>query len=299
MADFKARWQVGSIGVNLVEESIGFTTKLPPVFFPQFEREKFDRHVSWMAPIHYDPPTDQLVSSVHSWVIRTGRHTILFDCCAGNHRNRPWAPRWHMLETPWLERLRAVGVEPEDVDYVLCSHLHVDHCGWNTMQRDGRWVPTFPNAKYLIHNLEHEHWNPLGSNRGPRAEMAEPLWTDSVLPILEAGQVELVQGSYQIEEGVVIEEAPGHTPGLVTLRIESDRQHAVFSSDVIHHPIQICEAGWNTVYCELPEQALKSRMKLLEYCLRSDATMFPAHFAVPHIARIKELPSGLMPDFAL
>ncbi len=251
-----------------------------------------------MAPVHYDPGTDQLVSSVHSWVIRTAEHTILLDGCGGNHRNRPWAPRWHMQDIPWLDRLRNTGVSPEDVDIVLCSHLHTDHCGWNTRLLDGRWVPTFPNARYLTHRLENEFWNPESPTRGKRADTVAPLWQDSVLPVLEAGLMEFVDGSYEIEPGVVIEEAGGHTPGLVVLRVENGGEHAVFASDVVHHPVQICEPDWNTVFCEMPDQALTTRQRLLESCLHFDATLFPAHFATPHVTKLRETSSGLMPDFA-
>jgi glyoxylase-like metal-dependent hydrolase (beta-lactamase superfamily II) len=291
------RWSVGDITVTRIEESVDFTSKSPQVFFPGFDRALFEPHVEWMAPIHYDPKTDQLVSSIHSWIIQTGRHTILLDACAGNHRERPWAPRWHMQEAPYLERIAAANVRLEDVDIVLCTHLHTDHCGWNTMNVDGRWVPTFPNAKYLIHKREHAHWNPESPIHGPRAEQRRQLWTDSVLPVIEAGQVELVEGAYEIEKGVVIVEAHGHTAGLVVLHVENGGRHAVFCSDVIHHPVQICMPDWNTFFCEDPARAKNTRHELIEHTLRHDATLFPAHFAWPHVAAIAEVRAGLMPRF--
>ena len=130
-----------------------------------------------MVPNHYDPVEDRLVTSIHSWLIRTPRHTILLDTCSGNHKFRPWNKRMSNLNTPYLERLADAGVHPEDVDIVLCTHLHTDHCGWNTQRKDGRWVPTFPNAKYLFSRKENDRWSIDNERAG--------LYQDSVLPVIE------------------------------------------------------------------------------------------------------------------
>ena len=128
-------------------------------------------------------PATGLITSNHSWLIRTGRHTILLDSCAGNHKERPWLPRFHQLNVPFLERLRAAGVAPEDVDIVLCTHLHADHVGWNTRLENGRWVPTFPKAKYLFSRVEKEHFDPEVGDRRKSNPGRSQMYDDSVLPI--------------------------------------------------------------------------------------------------------------------
>src|SRR5262245_12526418 len=168
------------------------------------------QHLDWLVPHHYSPGHDRLITSIHSWLIRTDRHTILLDSCAGNHKDRPGFSRFHQLDTPFLQRLRAAGVPPEEIDIVLCTHLHADHVGWNTMLVDGRWVPTFPNAKYLFSRTENEIGDPA---RNPAADIdlqRGDAYRDSVLPVIEAGQAVLVDGDHAIEDGLTIVPAPGH-----------------------------------------------------------------------------------------
>ena len=152
-------WTIGSATVTRVEEQLGITNQPCEKYFRNFERDVLERHLDWLAPDHYSPQHDRFVTSVHSWLIRLGDLTILLDTCGGNHKDRPWTHRFHQLDTPYLQRLRAAGAAPEDVDLVLCTHLHADHVGWNTMLRDGRWVPTFPNAKYLFSRVDDAYWD--------------------------------------------------------------------------------------------------------------------------------------------
>jgi glyoxylase-like metal-dependent hydrolase (beta-lactamase superfamily II) len=212
-------WSIGAASVTRVEEQIGAASFPPEQFIPGLDRDLLNRHMNWLVPNHYSPDRDGFVTSVHSWLIRTGRHTILLDCCAGNHKERPGYPRFHGLDTPYLARLRAAGAAPEDIDIVLCTHLHADHVGWNTVLRDGRWVPTFPNAKYLFSRIENEHGDP---RRNPAAD-ADPqrgrAYRDSVLPVIEAGQAVLLDGAHAIDECVLVEPAPGHTKGHIIVKL--------------------------------------------------------------------------------
>jgi glyoxylase-like metal-dependent hydrolase (beta-lactamase superfamily II) len=162
-----ATWAIGDVTVTRIEEQLGFASRPPEQYLDGFEREMLARHLHWLVHHHYSPEHDRLISSIHSWLIRTRRHTILLDCCAGNHKERPGFSRFHQLDTPFLQRLGAAGVRPEDIDVVLCTHLHADHVGWNTMLVDGRWVPTFPNAKYLFSRIENEVGDP---RRNPAAD---------------------------------------------------------------------------------------------------------------------------------
>src|SRR6478672_13436642 len=131
-------WTIGSATITRVEEQLGITNQPCEKYFRNFERDVLERHRDWLAPDHYSPQHDRFVTSVHSWLIRLGDLTILLDTCGGNHKERPWTHRFHQLDTPYLQRLRAAGVAPGDVDLVLCTHLHADHVGWNTLLRDGR-----------------------------------------------------------------------------------------------------------------------------------------------------------------
>ena len=136
-------WTIGAVRVTRVEEQLGFASFPPEQYLDGLDRDVLRRHLDWLAPDHYSPQHDRLITSVHSWLIRTDAHVILLDCCAGNHKERPGLPRFHQLDTPFLARLAAAGARPQDIDIVLCTHLHADHVGWNTLLRDGRWVPTF------------------------------------------------------------------------------------------------------------------------------------------------------------
>lgn len=146
---------VGEANILQVEESIQ-PSFVPQQLLPECTGEALAEHMSWMNPVHYDPDAGKFRTSVRSYLVRTGRHVILIDCCGGNHKNRPYFPRFHQRDHDWLDRLAAAGVTPEQVDYVMCTHLHADHVGWNTVLRDGRWQPTFPNAKYIAHRAEFE-----------------------------------------------------------------------------------------------------------------------------------------------
>jgi glyoxylase-like metal-dependent hydrolase (beta-lactamase superfamily II) len=279
-------WTVGPVSVTRIEEQLGFGSFPPEQYFSGFEREVLERNLGWLVPNHYVPAENALITSVHSWLIRTPRHTILLDCCAGNHKDRPWWPRFNQLETPFLERLRDAGARPEDIDIVLCTHLHADHIGWNTVLRDGRWVPTFPNAKYLFSRIENDFWDPrinVALAEDPARRIA---YVDSVLPVVEAGQAQLVDGSHAIDDTLLVEPAPGHTPGHVLLKLSAGGAGGVFCGDVLHHPLQIYAPHWNSQFCLLPDEARATRRRVLEHCSEHGALLFPTHFGAPHVAAI-------------
>lgn len=281
-----ATWRIGGTSITRVEELVGFASLPPEKYFAGFERDVLDRHLDWLVPDHYAPARHQIISSVHSWLIRTARHTILLDCCAGNHKNRPGFARFHLLDTPYLERLRAAGAAPEDVDIVLCTHLHADHVGWNTMLRDGRWVPTFPNAKYLFSRTENDRGDPRRNPAAAADLLRANSYGDSVLPVIEAGRAELIDGAHHIDDTLAIEPAPGHTRGHVALKLDDGGEKAVFCGDALHHPLQVYAPHWNSAFCELPDEARRTRRRILEHCAEHRALLFPAHFAAPHVAAI-------------
>jgi glyoxylase-like metal-dependent hydrolase (beta-lactamase superfamily II) len=292
-----ATWSVGGISITRVGEQIGFSSLPPEKYLVEFDRDLLAQHVGWLVPNHYSPEHDRLITSVHSWLIRAAELTILLDCCAGNHKDRPGFARFHQLNTPWLDRLREAGVKPENIDIVLCTHLHSDHVGWNTMLRDGRWVPTFPNARYLFSRTENEHGDP---RRNPAADadlQRSNSYRDSVLPVIEAGQAELIDGSHAIGDAMLIEPAPGHTRGHIVLKLDDRGEKAVLCGDAIHHPLQVYAPQWNSGFCELPDAARATRRRLLEHCAQAGALLFPIHFGAPHVAAIASAGDGFVLRF--
>ena len=262
---------------------------------PDWDPEILKEHGGWLSPNYYEAATGSFISSIHSWVIRTKHHTILVDTCCGNAKNRPGFDRFHMLDTPYLDRLRAAGVEPEQVDYVLCTHLHVDHVGWNTKLLDGRWVPTFPTAKYVFSKVERDHWDPA---RNPDLTPAQAaIFQDSVLPVIASGQAMVVDMTDQIGDGLLIEPAPGHAPGHVVLRLQSGGDEGIFIGDVMHHPIQVYRPEWSSAFDTDPRQAEQSRRRVLDLCCETGARVFPAHFGVPHTGFVRRAGSGYRFEF--
>jgi len=279
-------FDIGELAVSRAEERLGAGFQ-PNVLLPDWNKAAIEPHLSWLVPNYYDPKEDKLVSSLHSWVIRTKHHTILIDTCAGNHKDRPSFPRFHMLNTPYLDRLKAAGVDPAKVDFVLCTHLHIDHVGWNTQLDNGRWVPTFPNAKYVFSKVDRDFYDPV-TGEGGKAGEGPKIWADSIQPVIESGQAMAIDMTHKLGDGLLIEPAPGHTPGHVLLKAQSKGQEALFVGDVIHHPMQIYQTEWSTNFCTDPAQARISRRNMLAHCASHGSLLCPAHFGVPHLGRVRE-----------
>jgi glyoxylase-like metal-dependent hydrolase (beta-lactamase superfamily II) len=279
--------RIGEHHVVRVEEVLGPGFR-PGDLLPDWTAKAVEPHLSWLVPNYLNVAGDQLISSVHSWVIRTKHHTIMVDTCVGNHKPRPNAQRFNMLDKPYLANLAAANIDPAEVDYVLCTHLHVDHVGWNTRLDDGRWVPTFPNAKYVFSKIDRDFFDPTRGEAGRLGDRTN-VWNDSLLPILEAKQDLVVDGFHELGESLLIEPVPGHTPGHVLLKLlGQDGSEALFIGDVMHHPIQIYEVDWSSAFCSDPVEARRSRRRVLEHCASHGSTLCPAHFGVPHYGHIRE-----------
>src|SRR6516164_2095647 len=291
-----ATWRIGSVSITRIGELLGFASLPAKEFLVGLQREVIERHLGWLVPNHYSPEHDRLITSVHSWLIRTERRMILLDCCVGNCKVRPGFARFHQLDTPFLQRLREAGAAPEDIDIVLCTHLHADHVGWNTMQRDGRWVPTFPNAKYLFSRTDDAYWDKR-KNPVMAADPRHMAYEDSILPVVESGQAVLVDDGYDVTSKLWVEAAPGHSPGHVLFKLANEGKRAVFCGDVIHHALQIYAPHWNHMADERPEDAAVSRRRLLESCAEHDALLFPIHFGAPHVVGIEHGPQGFTAQF--
>ena len=271
------RWHVGEIEIARVLE---FEAALfePTVLYPDATHEIIERHRTWLEPTLMDPATGHLTFAFHSTVIKTPRATILVDTCSGNDKERPHKLRYHRKNWPYLANLAAAGVAPEDIDYVLCTHLHADHVGWNTRLVDGRWVATFPNARYLFARQEWDHW------RVPelRAEYtSDPYYEDSLLPIMESDQAELVATDYAFDDNVWIEPWPGHTPGHVCVVVRCQWASAILSGDIMHTALQCAEPHLNSCFCVDGEAAQTTRRRLLETFADTPVMLIPAHFPTP------------------
>src|SRR5712672_1434165 len=276
--------KIGNATIEKVEEICGAGFK-PGRMFPKFNQEAFDAQKGWMVPDHVEPGSDRLVGSIHTWIVKTGRHTILIDTCLGNHKQRT-NPGWRNLDTPFLNRLKACGCDPNSVDLVMCTHLHVDHVGWNTKLENGKWVPTFPNAKYVMSRTDHDHWEALAKKPDTEPYQVNT-YNDSVLPIVEARKAEFVSGEHGMCDCLTLKPAPGHTPGQIRVDLESRGKRAIFPGDALHNPVQVPLWKWNSRFCDDRDLARKTRNRLLGDCVEQGALLMPAHFAPPHAAYVK------------
>jgi glyoxylase-like metal-dependent hydrolase (beta-lactamase superfamily II) len=265
-------------------------------FFPDWDPAVLEEHRAWLAPAHYDADSGYLKLSVHSWLLTVGGKRILIDTCVGNHKPRAARPMWNMQDRPYLERLAAAGAKPEEIDMVMCTHLHVDHVGWNTRLENGRWVPTFPNARYVFSREDYEHYLEMDGDpeKGP-ANLGS--FRDSVLPVVEAGLAKIVSGATALDEHLAVEPAPGHTPGTIAINFESRGERAVFCGDILHHALQVYRPHWNSFACADPANSRKSRRKVLESCA-AGALLMPAHFGAPFACHIDRKGEGFVPRFS-
>ena len=243
---------------------------------PESTPERIAAQRDWMGPELLDPVTGVHKACIQSYVLRTPWHTVVIDTCVGNDKPRNGVPAWHMRRGTYLSDLAAAGVKPEDVDMVICTHLHVDHVGWNTRLEGGRWVPTFPRARYVIVREEFEFWKREGETG--REEFG--LIDDSVMPVVEAGMADLVASDHVIDDRLRLEPAPGHTPAHVCVRLTTPAGQAIFTGDMMHRAIQVAEPEWNSRFCDDAELARKTRRGFLERHADADVIVLAAHFPV-------------------
>lgn len=271
--------QVGDISIARVIES-----ERPDFdaaqFFPSITQERWEPYRQRLAGWALEPTSNALTFPMQSFVVRTRHHTIVVDTCVGDHKQRA-RPTWNMTESgEFLKRFAETGVRPEDVDYVMCTHMHTDHVGWNTRWENGRWVPTFPNAKYIMSEKEWTYWSTL------HKETPQNQIEDSVIPIVEQGRAELVKNDFTIGDEVRFESTPGHTPDHVSVHIASKGAEAVITGDLIHSPVQCLEPEWVPRPDFDPPQAAATRRAFLErYCER-DVLVCASHFPSPSFGRV-------------
>jgi glyoxylase-like metal-dependent hydrolase (beta-lactamase superfamily II) len=280
-----ARWMIGDIGVDRIEEIEGPLFR-PQDVFPDYDSEVLNKHWDDLVPRYFDPNLGLVVGTIQSYLIRTGSFNILVDTCCGNEKQRPNEPPFHDLHTPYLERLNGLGLQVEDIDFVLCTHLHVDHVGWNTRLDNGRWVPTFPEATYIFAQAELDYLVGIARSDPPNNDHGAQ-YADSIEPIIASRRVRLLSHPESLIPGLDIEFAPGHTPGHVVLRARSQGEAGLFIGDVVQHPFQVYRPDWNSAFCASPEQSRSTRRRVLAQCAEDDSLVFPAHFANPYAVKIR------------
>jgi glyoxylase-like metal-dependent hydrolase (beta-lactamase superfamily II) len=269
--------ELGDVTVTRVKEYYGSVEMSPADFFPDSTGRDWEANKDWISPDFWDPATNTCISAIQTWVLRSEGRTILVDTGVGNHKERPYAAVWSRRDTAFLDNLAVAGVQPEDVDLVINTHLHIDHVGWNT-RLDGRtWVPTFPNATYLMPQRDFDFWNPANGHKTLFGRGNQNVFEDSVTPVHEAGLTQLWDGTYQIDKNLRLDLAPGHTPGSSALTLASGSDRAAFVGDLIHTPLQIVAPHTNSCFCEDPAEARATRDKLLGRASDGNALVFPAH----------------------
>jgi len=277
--------QLGDIHIHRImeTESPDFD---PKQFFPNVAAEQWAPYLKDLQPKALDPKTGNLIFPMQSFLVRTKHHTIMVDACVGDHKSRV-RPQWNMTSSgAYLKRLAETGVRPEQIDYVMCTHMHSDHVGWNTRLENGKWVPTFCNAKYLFSAKELEYWKKL------HAETPQPQIEDSVLPIVALGKAQLVQNDFRISDEVWFESTPGHTPDHMSVRVQSKGQKAVITGDLIHSPVQCAEPEWVPRPDFDPPQAAKTRRTFMERYCESDVLVVASHFPSPSFGRFAPKGNG-------
>src|SRR5690242_10109656 len=276
---------IGQATITRVEETYCPTYRITDIF-PECTDAVLAQHGEWLAPGHFDAQRGLIKLSVHSWLLQIGGKKILIDACCGNSKVKPGRPFWDMLDVPFVERLAAAGARPDELEYVMCTHLHHDHVGWNTQLRDGRWVPTFPNARYVISRTDFEYYRKLDADDTTApAEMGT--FRECVLPLVEAGRADLVSGNHRLNEHIELMPAPGHSAGHVVFKLEMGRERAVFIGDVFHHLLQVYYPDWNFPKNSDPLQARTTRRMVLEHCASSGALVLPAHVGAPFAGHIE------------
>lgn len=271
------KWRIGAVTVTkIVEMEVTGGSRF---ILPQATHEEI-LPIAWLRP-HFADERGRLKMSIHALVVEAPGRRIVVDTCLGNDKEGRRIPTWNNLQTPFLADLAAAGFPRESIDTVLCTHLHVDHVGWNTMRDAGKWVPTFPRARYLMGKTEFAHW------QGERdREDMQTVLADSVAPVADAGLVDLVETDHRLCDEISLVPTLGHTPGHVSVRISSQGEEALITGDFMHHPCQIAHPEWSSTADSDPAQAQATRERMLAELSGRPTLVIGTHFAGATAGRI-------------
>lgn len=273
--------------VPIVEQQAPFFKAVE--FFPGITEEILDENRSWLEPTYIDPASGKLILCVQGFLVKTPHHNILIDSCVGNHKSRPSRPFWDMMNSDRFEKgLAAAGLTVNDIDYVMCTHLHVDHVGWNTRLENGRWVPTFPKAKYVMADRELAFW----TQKEKDDPAGFPWIADSVLPIVEAKRAQIVKSDYALDETTQFIPTPGHTIDHFSVLVGRPGADALITGDMIHSPLQ---ARYPEIAMRADHDsrlAVETRRGILERFCDSPTVMCVTHFPQPSTGRVRRWDGG-------
>ncbi|TPQ42356.1 MBL fold metallo-hydrolase [Bradyrhizobium guangdongense] len=282
------KFSVGDLTIQrIIEQETTFVPALE--MLPSLTPEVLAENRAWMKEAKALDDTDTLILCFQSYVVKTPHHTILVDSCIGNDKPRPNRAKWNMkTDDTYLRALGAAGVSVNDIDFVMCTHLHVDHVGWNTRLENGRWVPTFPKARYVFAKQEFDYWTEQN------AKTPVPPFVDSVLPVVEARRHEVVTNDHEIGDHVRLLPTPGHTPGHTAFTFGRGKDDAVFSGDLMHSPLQTHYPELSIKFDVDPAAAAKTRRSFLERYCDTDTLCCTAHFPSPSTGKIRRKGNGFV-----
>jgi glyoxylase-like metal-dependent hydrolase (beta-lactamase superfamily II) len=272
-----SKWRIGDVTITkIVElEATGGSRFLLPQATPETIKP-----IAWLRP-HFADENGRLRMSIHTFLVETPDRRIVVDTCLGNDKENRHIPTWNNLQTRFLDDIAAAGYPRESIDTVLCTHLHVDHVGWNTMKVGDAWVPTFPNARYLMGRTEYEHWTTVADRPDMRFILA-----DSVTPVIDAGLTQLVETDHRVCPEVSLIPTVGHTPGHVSVRIASRGEEALITGDFMHHPCQIAHPEWSTNADTDRDRGIRTRLDMFEALAGTPTLVIGTHFAGATAGRI-------------
>lgn len=270
------QWKIGKVKITKVVEleTVGSTRFI----LPQAANEEI-RKLPWLIP-HFATEEGRLKMSIHSLVVETPKHRIVVDTGLGNDKEGRSVPTWNTRNGPYLDVMTEAGFPPESIDIVLCTHLHVDHVGWNTRLVDNRWVPTFERARYLFGRTEYEHWRDHSDTPDKVA-----VFNDSVKPIVDAGKAELIAGDARLTDEITLIPTPGHSPGHMSILLASDGEKALLTGDVAHHPCQMAHLDWSSTADSEPTRSAATRRQLFSRFADTPTLVIGGHFNAGHIRR--------------
>jgi glyoxylase-like metal-dependent hydrolase (beta-lactamase superfamily II) len=276
------KWTIGDIEIQTIIETD--LTGILDIVIPEATKSAVQK-IRWLVP-HFADADGVMSGYVQAFAIRTPTQRIVVDTCLGNDKDRDSVlPAWSRLQTNFLERLADAGFPADEVDTVMCTHMHLDHVGWNTQLVRGRWVPTFPNARYLFGRIEFDHWTkpPIegASADGMSTDAQAIVNADSILPIVDAGLATFVETDHKVCDEISLMPSFGHTPGHVSVRIASKGASAVISGDFIHHPCQMAHPEWGSVADSDGPQAVQTRRRIFAELAGTPTLFIGTHFGGP------------------
>jgi glyoxylase-like metal-dependent hydrolase (beta-lactamase superfamily II) len=278
------RWTIGEVTITRIVESqliMDLSSMLPRATVEAILA------LPWLQP-HFVTPEGQGIISFHALVVDTPSKRIVVDTCIGNDKDRAGLPHFHELQTSFLHDLEAGGFPRDSVDIVLCTHLHVDHVGWNTMLENGKWVPTFPNARYLLSKTEYEYWRGFVDVSTGFAEIQRLTFADSITPVVNAGLVDLVDGEHRVCDEVTLVPTLGHSPGHVSVRIRAGGEEALITGDMVHHPCQLAHVEWGLPDVDFDtDQAMRTRQRVFSEVADKPILVIGTHWADPTAGNVK------------